>query len=620
MSDPILSVHNLVGGYGKMTILNGTTFSVPQATITTIIGPNGAGKSTVFKAIFGLLKLREGKVSFAGRDVTNLSQRALLNAGVCYVPQGRNIFPELSVRHNVELGGVAAGKGLDLPKRIEAALDLFPALRRKSAQQASTLSGGEQKQLEIARSLLLEPKLVLIDEPSIGLSPLMVQQTFDILKSLRDRGVTILMIEQNARSALEISDIGIVLELGQTRMVDGAKRILNDPPHRPALPRGSHGGDSSMNKRSIATVSLSGALDEKLRAIAAAGFDEVEIFENDLLSFGAGPRDIAKLCRDLNLKICAFQPFRDFEGMPEPQRARNFARAERKFDLMQELGTDLLLICSNVSPSSLGGIDRAADDFRELGDRAAKRGLRVGYEALAWGRHVNDYRDAWEIVRRADHPRSASSSTVFMHSPRLSGPRDGLDPRRQDLSGAARRRTKARARHLVLEPALPLVPRPGRSAGRRIHGGGRGDRLCRTAVAGDFQRPVPRRLGGPDRHRRPALADSAGGPACTGLAEARQRTTGAEGQKSRHRLHRVCRQRDQGRRNSPACCRSSDSARPASIAARRWSAGRRARSSSSSIARPTASRIRTTSRTAPASAPSRSTSTMPALPCSAPKH
>ena len=229
MSDPILSVHNLVGGYGKMTILNGTTFSVPQATITTIIGPNGAGKSTVFKAIFGLLKLREGKISFAGRDVTNLSQRTLLNAGICYVPQGRNIFPELSVRHNIELGGVAAGMGLDLPKRIEAALDLFPALRRKSAQQASTLSAGEQKQLEIARSLLLEPKLVLIDEPSIGLSPLMVQQTFDILKSLRDRGVTILMIEQNARSALQISDIGIVLELGQTRMVDDAKRILNDP-------------------------------------------------------------------------------------------------------------------------------------------------------------------------------------------------------------------------------------------------------------------------------------------------------------------------------------------------------------------------------------------------------
>ena len=158
-----------------------------------------------------------------------------------------------------------------------------------------------------------------------------------------------------------------------------------------------------MAKRSIATVSLSGSLDEKLRAIAGAGFDAVEIFENDLLTFNGSPRDVGKLCRDLGLSICAFQPFRDFEGMPEPQRARNFARAQHKFELMQELGTDLLLICSNVSPASLGGIDRAAADFRALGELAASHGLRVGFEALAWGRHVNDYRDAWEIVRRADH-------------------------------------------------------------------------------------------------------------------------------------------------------------------------------------------------------------------------
>jgi 4-hydroxyphenylpyruvate dioxygenase len=122
-----------------------------------------------------------------------------------------------------------------------------------------------------------------------------------------------------------------------------------------------------------------------------------------LLSFNGSPRDVGQMCRDLGLAICAFQPFRDFEGMPEPQRARNFARAERKFDLMQELQTDLMLICSNISPASLGGIDRAAADFRELGERAGARGLRVGYEALAWGLHVNDYRDVWEIVRRADH-------------------------------------------------------------------------------------------------------------------------------------------------------------------------------------------------------------------------
>src|SRR6266478_1379673 len=158
-----------------------------------------------------------------------------------------------------------------------------------------------------------------------------------------------------------------------------------------------------MVKRSIATVSLSGTLEEKLRAIANAEFDAVEIFENDLLAFDGRPRDVAALCGELGLSICAYQPFRDFEGMPEPQRARTFVRAERKFDLMQELGTDLLLVCSNISPASLGGIDRAAADFRELGERATLRGLRVGYEALAWGRHVNDYRDAWEIVRRADH-------------------------------------------------------------------------------------------------------------------------------------------------------------------------------------------------------------------------
>ena len=157
-------------------------------------------------------------------------------------------------------------------------------------------------------------------------------------------------------------------------------------------------------KTSIATVSISGDLPEKLAAIAAAGFDGIEIFENDFLAFDGSPREVGRMIRDHGLEITLFQPFRDFEGMPEPQRARAFDRAERKFDLMQELGTDLMLVCSSVSPAALGGIDRAAADFRELGERAAKRGLKVGYEALAWGRHINDHRDAWEVVRRADHP------------------------------------------------------------------------------------------------------------------------------------------------------------------------------------------------------------------------
>jgi 4-hydroxyphenylpyruvate dioxygenase len=156
-------------------------------------------------------------------------------------------------------------------------------------------------------------------------------------------------------------------------------------------------------KTSIATACLSGDLSEKLQAIAGAGFRGVEILESDLLSYNGTPADIAKELADLGLTPITFQPFQDFEGMPEPQRLRTFDRAERKFDLMQELGCEQLIVCSNVSPESLGGIDRAAADFRELGDRAAKRGLRVGFEASAWGRHINEYRDAWEVVRRTDH-------------------------------------------------------------------------------------------------------------------------------------------------------------------------------------------------------------------------
>ncbi|MBB3192240.1 bifunctional sugar phosphate isomerase/epimerase/4-hydroxyphenylpyruvate dioxygenase family protein [Halomonas cerina] len=156
--------------------------------------------------------------------------------------------------------------------------------------------------------------------------------------------------------------------------------------------------------RAIATVCLSGDLQSKLEAIARAGFDGVEIFENDLLSFDGSPEEVRQLCEHLGLAIVAFQPFRDFEAMPEPQRSRNLQRAERKFDLMEQLGTDFLLVCSNVSPQAVNDLDRAAADLRELAERAQQRGIRIGFEALAWGRHISDYRDAWEVVRRADHP------------------------------------------------------------------------------------------------------------------------------------------------------------------------------------------------------------------------
>ncbi|HSE00274.1 MAG TPA: ABC transporter ATP-binding protein [Burkholderiales bacterium] len=223
----ILALEDVVSGYGKLTVLNGTSFTVARGAITTIIGPNGAGKSTVFRAVFGLLPVQRGRVVFDGRQITNFGPRKLLELGISYVPQGRNIFPELSVRHNLELGATAAGESGGTS--IESVMERFPVLRRKAGAQASTLSGGEQKQLEIARSLLLDPKLILIDEPSIGLSPRLVRETFDILGELRAKGVSILLIEQNARRALESSDFGIVLEMGRTRRAAAARAILADP-------------------------------------------------------------------------------------------------------------------------------------------------------------------------------------------------------------------------------------------------------------------------------------------------------------------------------------------------------------------------------------------------------
>jgi 4-hydroxyphenylpyruvate dioxygenase len=157
-------------------------------------------------------------------------------------------------------------------------------------------------------------------------------------------------------------------------------------------------------KTSIATVSISGTFADKLTAIANAGFDGIEIFEQDFIASDFTPAEVGRMVRDHGLEITLFQPFRDFEGLPEPHRTRAFARAARKFDLMNQLGTDLMLVCSSVHAAAMGGIDRMAGDFAELGDLAKTHGIRVGFEALAWGRHVNDHRDAWEVVRRAEHP------------------------------------------------------------------------------------------------------------------------------------------------------------------------------------------------------------------------
>lgn len=225
----MLELKDIHGGYGRITILNGTSFAVPQGSITTVIGPNGAGKSTVFKAIFGLLNIHSGQILLDGQDVTRLKPAQMIARGVTYVPQGRNVVPQLSVWHNLELGGITAPDQSRVRQRMEEVMDLFPMLRERRDQKAIELSGGQQKQLEVARALLLDPKLILVDEPSIGLSPNLVQEVFRTLQNLRDQGVTVLMVEQNAKAALAMSDYGLVLELGQTRMFDRADALLRDP-------------------------------------------------------------------------------------------------------------------------------------------------------------------------------------------------------------------------------------------------------------------------------------------------------------------------------------------------------------------------------------------------------
>jgi len=222
-------LEDVVAGYGELTVLNGTSLQAARGAITTIIGPNGAGKSTVFKTVFGLLPVKSGRVLFEGREVTNLGPRQLLELGVSYVPQGRNIFPQLSVRHNLELGATAAAHRIDVAARVEAVMQRFPMLRERAGAQASTLSGGQQKLLEISRALLLDPALMLIDEPSIGLSPRLVQETFAILHELRAKGMTILMVEQNAKRALAMSDRGYVLDLGANRFEGKGSELLADP-------------------------------------------------------------------------------------------------------------------------------------------------------------------------------------------------------------------------------------------------------------------------------------------------------------------------------------------------------------------------------------------------------
>jgi branched-chain amino acid transport system ATP-binding protein len=228
MSTPCIEFKDVVAGYKDFMILNDLSFCVPTGSITLLIGPNGAGKSTVLKTLFGLLTPKQGQVYLNGEEISGASQKDLLAKGIAFVPQGRNLFGQLSVYENLELGGITIGMKTT-HERIPEVLEFFPRVKERMNSAAASLSGGEQKQLEIGRALLLRPKVLLIDEPSIGLSPIVVQDVFKLLRKLADQGTTILMVEQNVKSALKYSDYAIALESGRLVLHQSAAEILADP-------------------------------------------------------------------------------------------------------------------------------------------------------------------------------------------------------------------------------------------------------------------------------------------------------------------------------------------------------------------------------------------------------
>jgi len=230
MADPIcIEFDDVVAGYGELMILNHLSLQARRGKVTLLIGPNGAGKSTALMTLFGMLKVRHGRIRLDGQDVTGAAPRDLLTRhGVAFVPQGRNLFGQLSVYENLELGGITLGGRLTRA-RIPEVLAQFPGVADRLSSAAASLSGGEQKQLEVGRALLLRPRVMLIDEPSIGLSPLAAQGVFRLLRTLADNGTTVLIVEQNVKSALRMADDAIALESGRQVLRRRADELLDDP-------------------------------------------------------------------------------------------------------------------------------------------------------------------------------------------------------------------------------------------------------------------------------------------------------------------------------------------------------------------------------------------------------
>ena len=228
-SAPLLAAQSLTAGYGRIDILHDVSLTVAANEIVSVIGPNGAGKSTAFKTIVGFVTPRSGRVMFNGEEITGQRPDIVLRRGLAYVPQGRIVFPQMTVLENLEMGAYIERD----PARVAAALDqvyaMFPILAERRKQKAGTMSGGEQQMVAIARALMTSPRLILLDEPSLGLSPKFVTLIFEKLVAMRQAGYTLMVVEQNATRALAVADRGYVLELGRNRFEGPGRRLLADP-------------------------------------------------------------------------------------------------------------------------------------------------------------------------------------------------------------------------------------------------------------------------------------------------------------------------------------------------------------------------------------------------------
>ncbi|MBL8928789.1 MAG: ABC transporter ATP-binding protein [Kineosporiaceae bacterium] len=224
----LLKIDDLQVYYGAIAAVKGISLEVRQGEIVTLIGSNGAGKSTTLRTISGLIKPRQGSVTFAGKNVTTMSGHGIVEAGICHSPEGRRIFPRMTVDENLDMGAFLRNDKDGIAEDREHVLELFPRLRERIAQKAGTLSGGEQQMLAVARAMMGRPKLLLLDEPSMGLAPVLVDLIFDTIQTIRDQGTTILLVEQNALAALGIADYAYVLESGALKLQGSARRLAED--------------------------------------------------------------------------------------------------------------------------------------------------------------------------------------------------------------------------------------------------------------------------------------------------------------------------------------------------------------------------------------------------------